>query len=99
LFVALLLWYYLSMAIEWTPSAAKHGISRDDALYAMTHAEATAELDGHPGETTLVYVGHPHGQTGRYLEVIAAHRPPRTIVIFHVMELTDLYRHLLNEGE
>lgn len=87
------------MAIEWTASAAKHDIPRDDALYAMTHAEATAELDGHPGETTTVYVGHPHGQTDRYLEVIAAHRPPHTIIIFHVMELTDLYRHLLNEGE
>ena len=93
------LWYVLIVAIEWTKSAAKHGISRDDALYAMTHAEADAELDGQSGETTVVYVGHPHGQTDRYLEVIAAHRPPRTIVIFHVMELSDLYRHLLNEGE
>lgn len=65
----------------------------------MTHAEAAAELDAHSGETTTVYVGHPHGQTDRYLKVIAAHRPPRTIVIFHVMELTDLYRYLLNEGD
>lgn len=84
------------MAIEWKTSAAKHSISREDALYAMTHAEASAEIDGLPGETTTVYVGHPHGQTERYLEVIAAHRPPRTISIFHVKELGDLYRHLLD---
>lgn len=87
------------MGIRWTPSAAKHGISREDALYAMTHAEAAAELDGKPGETTTVYIGHPHAQTEHYLEVIAAHRPPRDLVIFHVMELSDLYRDLLTEGE
>jgi hypothetical protein len=87
------------MGIEWTASSAKHGISRDDALYALTHAEASAEVDGFPGETTVVYVGHPHGQTERYIEVVAAHRPPRTMVIFHVMELSDLYRELLSKGD
>lgn len=87
------------MAIRWTDSAAKHGISRADALYAITHAEGTDELDGPPGETTVVHVGHPHGQTDRYIEVIAALHPPRGLVIFHVMELSDLYRHLVNEGE
>lgn len=64
----------------------------------MMHAEVSAEVEGEPGETTVVYIGHPHGQTDRYLEVIAAHRLPRTIVIFHSMELTDIYRHL-TEGE
>lgn len=87
------------MAIRWTDSAAKHGISRDDALYAITHAEGTDELDGAAGETTVVYVGHPHGQTDRYIEVIAALQPPRGLLIFHVMDLSDLYRHLVNEGE
>ncbi len=65
----------------------------------MMHAEATAEIDGEPGEQTIVYVGHPHAQTDRYLEVIAAHRPPRTIPIFHVMSLTNQFRYLLHEGE
>jgi hypothetical protein len=87
------------MAIDWADSADKHSIPRDDALYAMTNAEVTVELDGRPGEVTMLYIGHPHGQTDRYLEVIAAHRKPRTIWIFHVMELSDLYRYLLNEGE
>ena len=89
----------MGMGVEWTRSAGKHGIPRADALYAITHAEASAEVEGQPGEVTVVYVGHPHGQTDRYLEVIAAHRPPRDLVIFHVMELTDLYRHLLYPGE
>lgn len=86
------------MGVEFTNSADKHGIARQDTLYAMMHAEASAELEGQPGETTMVYVGHPHGQTDRYIEVIAAHRPPRTIVIFHSMPLSDLFRHLLHEG-
>lgn len=84
---------------EWAGSADKHGIPRADALYAITHAEASAEVKGHPGELTVVNVGHPHAQTDRYLEVIAAQRPPRDLVIFHVMELTDVYRHLLSEEE
>lgn len=93
-----LLCYTLGRAVEWTQSAARHGIAREDALYAMIHHEATAELEGNPGERTVVYVGHLHGQTDRYIEVIAAHREPRTVVIFHAMELTDVYRHLLYEG-
>lgn len=87
------------MGVEWARSADKHGIPHEDALYAMMHAEVSAEVDGEPGEQVIVYVGHPHGQTDRYLEVIAAHRPPRTIVIFHVMPLTDIFRYLLHEGE
>lgn len=87
------------MGVEWTDSAARHGVSQTDALYAMTHAQVSAEVDGLPGQRTVVYVGHPHAQTERYLEVIAAHLPPRSIVIFHVMELTDTYRHLLHEGD
>lgn len=65
----------------------------------MMHAEVAAEIDGESGESTIVYVGHPHRQTDGYLEVIVAHRLPRTIVIFHVMPLTDNFRYLLYEGD
>lgn len=47
----------------------------------------------------MVCIGHPHSRTDRYLEVIAVLRPPHSIEILHVMSLTDLYRHLLYEGE
>lgn len=87
------------MGVEFTSSADKHGIPREDSLHAMLFAEVSAELEGDPGEVTTVYVGHPHKQTERYIEVIAALRPPRTIVIFHSMPLGDLYRDLLNEGK
>ncbi len=87
------------MGVQFTNSADKHGIPHADSLYAILHAVVAAEVEGAPGEVTTVYIGHPHKQTERYIEVITAHRPPRTIVIFHAMPLSDLFRHLLNEGE
>lgn len=85
------------MGMEFKDSADRHGIPRRDTMYVILHPVATEEIAGHPGETTMVYVGHPHAQTDRYVEVIAAIRPPRDLVIFHSMPLTDLYRHLLHE--
>lgn len=55
----------------------------------MAHAEGVEELEGRPGEVTRVYVGRAHAQTDQRLEVSAAHQPPRTIVIFHVMEVSE----------
>lgn len=52
--------------------------------------------DGH-GDWTL-YIGHPHGQTERYLEVGAQKVFSRTLIVFHCCELTDKFRHLLFEG-
>lgn len=83
------------MPIEWTSSAAKHRISQEDALHAMLNATGSEEVSGaRPGQTNTVYVGHPHAQTDRYIEVIVATWPPNNMVIFHVNHLTDLYRHL-----
>lgn len=87
------------MGIEFTGSADRHGVPREDALYAMLHPDGTEEVDGLEGERTIVYVGPAHAQTEQRLEVIAAHHEPRTVVIFHVMHLSDLYRHLAPGGE
>lgn len=82
------------MAILYTDSASKHGIPNEDALYAMLNAEASEIVPGYPGETTRVFVGPPHPQTERYIEVLATQRGD-DVVVFHVMPLSDLYRHLL----
>lgn len=87
------------VAITFTPSADKHGIAHADALHAMLNAKVSVEVDGAAGEVTMLYIGHPHPQTDRYLEVIAAMTPPREVKIFHCMELRDMYRHLLTEGK
>jgi hypothetical protein len=87
------------MAVEWTASADKHGIPREDALYAIANAVGSEEVHGLSGEVTTVYVGHPHPHTARHIEVIAAAIPPRRLRIFHVSELTDHYRHLVPEED
>lgn len=83
--------------IHFHPAAAKHGIPQRDVIYAIFHAEVEVPIpgrDGHPD--AMLYIGHPHGQTGRYLEVMAELKPPRGIFIFHAMELTDKHRHYLS---
>lgn len=69
------------MGIGFTKCADRHEIPHADSLYAMMHHEVAAEIEGAPGEVTMVYIGHPHGQTDRYIS----------------MELTDTFRHLLAE--
>ncbi|MCP3425142.1 hypothetical protein NBM05_03645 [Rothia sp. AR01] len=87
------------MGIKFTASAEKHHIPHGDAMYAIEHSVARVKIpgrDGHPGPVILI-IGHPHGQTDRYLEVMYVIDPPRGLSIFHVMDLTDKYRHLLPE--
>ena len=43
-----------------------------------------------------MFVGRPHPQSRRFLEVGAAMRPGGRLEVFHVMELTDVWRWLLN---
>lgn len=49
------------------------------------------------GFDATVFVGHPHGQTDRWIEVIAEIRPMRTVAVFQAMGLTDKFRYLLCE--
>jgi hypothetical protein len=60
------------MGVVWTESAGKHDVPREDVLWAPEHAAGSEELDGRPGWITRVWVGHPHAQTDRYIDVIAA---------------------------
>lgn len=87
------------MAVRFTSSADKHGIPHEDAIHAMLHADGMQEVAGRSGNTTMVYVGLPHPQALRHIEVIAWMEPPATVVIFHVMEVSDLYRHLIESEE
>lgn len=85
--------------VDFTPSAGRHGITKREAMHAMATAAVDVDLPGRDGhrEATL-FIGHPHPQTDRWLEVLAELRPPRGIIIFHAMELTDKFRHFLEEG-
>lgn len=83
------------MGVVWTESSAKHEIPREDILWAIEHAVGSQEVVGRSGWVTRVWVGHPHPQTERYIEVIASARGSE-FVIFHAMALSDLYRHLIS---
>lgn len=84
--------------MEFRDSVDKHGIPREDTMYAMQHAEVIRGIEGRPGEPgeTFLYIGHPHAHTERYIEVIATVTPPRTVVVFHSMPLRSLFTHLLS---
>ena len=74
--------------MTWAPSASKHGIPHDEALYAMLHAEAVYEDFEPPREgfqtSPTLYIGPSRFGT---LEVMVTVVPPSGINVFHVMRL------------
>jgi hypothetical protein len=83
------------VGVVWTESSQKHEVPREDVLLAIEHAVGSEEVEGRPGWKTRVWVGHPHPQTERYIEVLAAARGSE-FVIFHAMTLSDVHRHLID---
>ena len=90
------------MAVTWSESADKHGVPRNEALYAMSHAHAVypdfqAPRAGFNRSPTL-YIGPSRYGT---LEVITIVTPPADVHIFHVMALRESTRNVVGyqEGE
>ncbi|WP_448060789.1 hypothetical protein [Cellulomonas hominis] len=81
------------VAVSWTASADKHGIPRDEALYAIGHAHAWYEDFGDPRPphdvSPRLYIGPSRLGT---LEVLVNITPPADILIFHVMPLRESTR-------
>ena len=48
-----------------------------------------------PAVQAFMMVGLPHPQARHHLEVGVAMLPSGDLVIFHAMEVTDLYKHLI----
>lgn len=86
--------------IKFTPSASKHGIDTMDAAQAMRDAVVRVALREDEHETLWLFIGHPHPQAleDDWLEVLAAEKS-RMVVVFHVMRLSDVYRHHLTNKE
>jgi len=90
------------MAVTWSDSADRHGIPRNEALYAMSHAHAIyPDFQAPRGgfiRTPTLYVGPSRYGT---LEVIAIVTPPADVHIFHVMALRESTRNAVGyqEGE
>jgi hypothetical protein len=88
------------MAPVWRDSAFKHGVPREDQVYALLHPNYTAVLPESPARGRIVlFIGHPHAQTGREVEILV-HEYPATgeqAEIFHVMELGPQFRRYREE--
>lgn len=89
------------MAPRWADSAAKHGVARADAVYAMLHANYIVDLVDHgDGTVDRLYIGPEHAQTDRELEVIvqvAMDGSGREAFVFHVMQLGPKFQRMREE--
>lgn len=89
------------MAPRWAESANKHGIPRADQIYAIVNATYKARIADEgvePGEVWL-YIGCPHPQTEREIEVLVkTYSDGRAALIFHAMELGPKFRRLREEN-
>lgn len=83
------------MAPRWTDSSDKHRIPREDQVHAIVHATYTARFDSEKlddGEVWL-YIGHPHAQTEREIEVLVnVYADGREALVFHAMDLGPKFR-------
>jgi hypothetical protein len=91
--------YANSVGVEWAAGADRFGNPHGDALYAIQHAVLVSDRVTSAPEFTefprRVFIGPPHGQSGRLLEVLVEVRPGGLFVIYHVMQLSAKYRALL----
>ena len=81
-------------------SSEKHGVARGDQLWAMAHATYRAELPGQSIDdgTVWLYIGHPHSQTDREVEILVnVYADGREAVVFHAMELGPKFRRYREE--
>lgn len=89
------------MAPVWRDSTDKHGIARADQIYALLHPTYVREITD-PGPDVgriVLYIGPPHGQTDRELEILVHHYDDgRDSVIFHAMDLGPKFRRFREES-
>jgi hypothetical protein len=88
------------VAVTWSASADKHGVPRDEALYALGHAHAIypdfqAPRRGFSRLPTLLVGPSRYGT----FEVIAIVTPPADVHIFHVMALRESTRNSVGYQE
>lgn len=87
--------------MAWSDSADKHGVSREDALHAISNAVYfEAEFDEPRPPNNIrphLYIGPPKRRGAPLLEVMLELRPPRGLHVFHVMEARE--KHLARMEE
>lgn len=75
------------LGVTWADSAGRHGIPRDEVLYAIANAHHVVTGFGSSragAEPVTLFIGPSRMGT---LEVLVALRSPRSIWVFHAMPL------------
>lgn len=83
------------MTPRWAESASKHGIPPADQIHAIVNATYTARIETKGADTGEVwlYIGSPHPQTEREIELLVKTYPDgRAALIFHAMDLGPKFR-------
>ena len=84
------------MTIEWAPSAFKHGLSKEQILYAASHPIGSDVVRGLAGDVTRAFAGPPSEYADWNIEVLATlNRRAGRIKFIHAMPLTDAFAYLL----
>lgn len=84
------------MEIVWTAAAAKHGVSEEQARYAIEHCGLYDKQPAPPhapaglNATRRVYLGDD--EEGTPLEVMAIPVAPERLLVIHAMPLREKYR-------
>jgi hypothetical protein len=89
------------VAPRWTDSSDKHNVPRADQVHAIVHANYTVRLDSEKLDdgTVWLYIGHPHAQTRREIEILVNVYPDgREALVFHAMELGPKFRRYRQEN-
>lgn len=90
------------MTPKWEPSSDKHGVPRGDQIFAILNAtfvQRLVEVDDRRGGVVQLFIGPPHGQTSRELEILVREYPDgREAIIFHAMELGPKFRQYRQEN-
>ncbi len=88
------------MTPRWADSANKHRVPRADQVYAIVHASYRVRLESEKldeGDVWL-YIGHPHAQTEREIEVLVnVYADGRESLILHAMGLGPKFRRYREE--
>lgn len=88
------------MTPHWEPSAFKHGIPKEDQIYAMLHGVFRYVIEEDTGHgRLLIIIGPAHPQTNREVEILVRDYPAsgREAKVFHAMQLGSLYRRFREE--
>ncbi|AMM20466.1 hypothetical protein AX769_10300 [Frondihabitans sp. PAMC 28766] len=80
--------------ISFSSSSRKHGVPEEDQEFAIGNPAVVELIESE----VLLIIGHPHGQTERWIELPIRALPSGDKNVFHAMELGPRFRPFLEEA-